>query len=236
MRKDKAEKIIGVKKGQLTILSIAPSICKDRRTCVKVKCDCGTEKIIPLSRFNAGTKSCGCLHTKMIVERNTSHGKSSHPLYNIWSLLKSRCYSPQNKSFHNYGGRGVVVCDEWVNDFNSFYNWAIANGWERGLEIDKDIRAKELGIDSLIYSPEMCCFVTGKVNCNSKRNNHLVEYEGRKYTITELAEFHGLTYNKIRSRLKAGWDIKRTLFTPIGPTGKKYNRQPEIKYAFGFIG
>jgi len=96
----------------------------------------------------------------MSIEKSIS--LITHPLYQVWAGIKDRCYNTNCKTFNRYGGRGVVICEEWKNNFKKFYDWAINNGWEQGLEIDKDVKAKELGIPPLLYSPEMCCFVTKK--------------------------------------------------------------------------
>lgn len=85
---------------------------------------------------------------------NKTHGLNDHPLYRKWNGFKTRCYNKNNPKYHRYGGRGVIVCNEWVNNFKAFYDWAILNGWEEGLQIDKDIKAHKLGKEGLIYSPE----------------------------------------------------------------------------------
>lgn len=71
------------------------------------------------------------------------HGLSKHPLHNVWHGIKCRCYGKSSKGYNNYGALGVIMCDEWKNNFKSFYDWAISNGWEKGLQIDKDIKAKK---------------------------------------------------------------------------------------------
>lgn len=79
-------------------------------------------------------KSCGCLKHE---PSNFTHLKTKHPLYRKWSGMKVRCYSKKDKRYNRYGGRGITICDEWLNDFQSFYDWAISTGWEEGLTIDR---------------------------------------------------------------------------------------------------
>lgn len=162
------------------------------------KCSCGIEKEIFEYSVNKGTViSCGCYHK----ERTFKHGLRDHTLYSVWSKMKHRCDCESANKYYNYGGRGVIVCQEWANDFMSFFNWAIANGWQEGLQLDKDIIPKNKGIEAKLYSPETCCFVTPKVNNNSKRNNRYIEYNGEIKTITEWSEIYGVTVHALRRRI-----------------------------------
>lgn len=123
--------------GKLTVVGFSHFISGSRSywTC---KCECGNTKIISLHNLRTGdTKSCGCIHKKQLIARNESHKLSRHPLYGIWIGMKKRCYNPNTEFYYCYGGIGVIICDEWLNDFKAFYNWAIANGWKKGLSIDR---------------------------------------------------------------------------------------------------
>src|SRR5687768_3932019 len=123
--------------GRLTIIvDDFLEICGART--VIAKCECGKEKRLRLGRLKNGTtKSCGCLQKELQSNRRKTHGLTKHPLYNIRTNIIRRCYNPANDNFGNYGGRGVRVCDEWFNDFKAFYDWAIANGWRKGLQVDR---------------------------------------------------------------------------------------------------
>ena len=106
-----------------------------------------------------------------------------------------------------------MVSDEWKNDFKSFYDWCMANGWRRGLEIDKDIKG-----NGLIYSSEMCCIVTRKENANKKRSNVILTVDGISKTAAQWADISGINGGIIRGRVRAGWDHKRAVFyKPIKP-------------------
>lgn len=112
------------------------------------KCKCGKEVICRVSGLSCGkTTHCGC-KIKRVKYLNRA-------LYEVWKGMKARCRDKNNISYKRYGGKGVKVCEEWENDFVLFYNWAMKNGWEKGLQVDKDI----IG-NGLLYSPEMCCIVT----------------------------------------------------------------------------
>jgi|FLOH01.1.fsa_nt_gi hypothetical protein len=90
-------------------------------------------------------------------------GVQKHQLYKVWDAMVQRCTNPNASSYKDYGGRGVTVCDEWLNSSSTFIQWAEANNWKHGLQIDKDKLSMELGITP-IYSPETCCFLTPSEN------------------------------------------------------------------------
>jgi len=102
------------------------------------QCDCGNKKVAIRHHLKCGnTRSCGCLKYEVVNKGNTRHGLKDEKLYGVWNSIKNRCYNPHVEAYHNYGGRGVEVCDKWKNDFLSFYNWAMSNGYKKGLSIDR---------------------------------------------------------------------------------------------------
>src|SRR5262245_3167077 len=97
----------------------------------------------------------------------TVHGYGGHPLYNVWAGMKRRCNDPETVGYGNYGGRGITICREWSESVKAFIEWCLANGWKRGLTIDrKDNNGP--------YAPWNCRFITVKKNCNNKRTNTLL--------------------------------------------------------------
>lgn len=181
---------------------------------VRCKCDCGNIIKIRLTSITSGqSKSCGCLtkETNTRVKQRTTHGLHAHPLYDIFSSIKQRCYDQNCPAYPNYGGRGVVICDEWLKDFKLFYNWAITHGWRRGLEIDKDIKAMKLGIPPLLYSPEMCSIVTTEINCNSRRTTVFVELNGERMSLTTACKQLGITRCRIDDRMKKGMSFEEAV-------------------------
>lgn len=130
------------------------------------KCICGNEKELSEGHVkNGGTKSCGCYRKEKIFK----HGLRNHPLYAVWLQMNFRCTSIKCPEYNLYGGRGVTVCKEWDTDFINFYNWCLGNGWRKGLQLDKDIKALKLGVTPILYSPEFCSFVTPKDNLQNTR-------------------------------------------------------------------
>jgi hypothetical protein len=158
-----------------------------------------------------------------------THGLSKHNLYSIYNNIIARCYDTKAVNYGRYGGVGVTVCDEWKDDFVSFYNWCMANGWKPGLQIDKDI----IG-NSLIYSPNMCCIVTREENNQAfKKSSNILEYKGVRKTIAKWAVDLNVKASTLYARSSAGWDSIRIFETPF--ISNSQNQIPEIKYAFGFI-
>lgn len=92
------------------------------------------------------------------------HKRNKNPLYSVWNGIRHRCYNPKCKSYQNYGAKGVTMCNDWLNSFDNFVEWAINNGWKKGMHIDKDIKSKQLQIYPPIYSPETCLIVSPKIN------------------------------------------------------------------------
>jgi hypothetical protein len=141
-----------MKYNQLTILKYIGYVKQNH--IFQVQCDCKykTIKNIRLSDIKAKnnpTKSCGKCQGKHLM-RHTR-------IYNTWRHMKARCYNTNNKSYHSYGGRGIKVCDEWLDDFMSFYNWAMANGYTDKLTIDR------INVDGN-YEPDNCQWITRSEN------------------------------------------------------------------------
>jgi hypothetical protein len=138
--------------------------------------------------------------------------------------MMARCYSPKCKAYKHYGGRGVIVCEDWVNDYNKFLNWAIENGWQDGLVLDKDINGS-----GMIYSPENCCFVTQKQNMRATRKSHKVEYNGEIVLLIDLCEKLGLNCVIVRARIKKnGMSLEDAISRPTG-VGHKSIRYKKFK-------
>ena len=100
---------------------------------LQCKCVCGKIKNVFFFHINNGrSKSCGCQR-----KCSKTHGLSNHPIYYVWSSMKARCYDKNRERYNDWGGRGIRLSDEWKNDFKKFYDWAICNGYRKGLQIDR---------------------------------------------------------------------------------------------------
>lgn len=157
--------IKGMVFGRLTVLYALPSYTSksgNKRTIWMCRCVCG--KLVKAGTMNMKNRShisCGCYRDEVGVPMK-SHGKSETKLYAIWSSIKSRCQNKKSNNYDYYGGRGITVCIEWLDSFTSFYDWAMRNGYEENLEIDRINNSGN-------YDPSNCRWVTHKVNCNNRR-------------------------------------------------------------------
>lgn len=185
------------------------------------QCICGKEVKVAINNAKTGKqRSCGCLRGKMSVESKNSHGLAKHPLFRIWVDMKNRCENKNATNYFRYGGAGIFICDEWRKDFINFYNWAINNGWKKGLRLDKDKIPYELGIVNKSYCPEYCCFITHKENCNYRKSNKLITFNGVTKTMGQWSEQLGFNEDVLYNRFKYKWSIERALTTPVRISGK----------------
>lgn len=134
---------------------------------IKCICTCGTITTPTVKNFiNGISKSCGCVRTNILISRNTKYFNNNICIANIYKGILKRCYNSKSKDYKNYGGRGVIMCQEWKNDYQKFLDWCLSNGYKKGLELDKD----KIG-SGLIYSPTTCCFLTRSENAKYKRTS-----------------------------------------------------------------
>lgn len=197
----KFKDISGQKFGRLTALHrLHNTKGKTKWLCV---CDCGNLKEIYLEYLTRGdTRSCGCLHDE---GNHKTHGKRHTRIYKIWADMKKRCYNVNSKSYPNYGGRDIVVCSEWLNDFMAFYNWSVLHGYADNLTIDR------INVNGN-YEPNNCRWVTVKQQCRNKRNNRRYTINGVIHCLSEWCEILGLNFTTVYSRLYLqGKNIKEAL-------------------------
>lgn len=141
-----------------------------KRTFWLCRCDCGIERPVEGKHVRYGTsKSCGCLCLEINSRRlkgnnlGYKHGLEKHPLRAIWKAMLQRCYNPKNKFYKNYGGRGINACYEWSGSLPQFYEWALKNGWQKGLSIDR------INNDGN-YEPKNCRWITIAENSRRRKS------------------------------------------------------------------
>lgn len=203
----KALDLVGKKFNRLLVLKKA--FRKNQKVMWECKCDCGNITYVNTFYLTGNkVRSCGCLHKEQLIERNTTHNQRHTKLYETWKKMKDRCANPNATQYNNYGGRGITVCDEWKNDFQPFYNWAMDNGYQEGLTIDR--------IDNDgNYCPQNCRWISLKEQQRNKSSNRVIFYKGEKHCLSEWCELLNLKYSTISGRLRKNWSIEQAFETPI---------------------
>lgn len=197
--------------GKLVVLERAEN--RGKHTMWKCKCDCGNYTITGSNELTTGiTKSCGCLKFE---RRNSTHNLSKTRLYRIWSKMKDRCLRENNPAYKWYGGRGIEVCDEWLNDFVNFYNWSIKNGYVDGLSIDRiDVNGN--------YEPSNCKWIPLKEQALNTRTTKFLTYKGETKTVSEWCEITGLKRTTLLNRIRIGYSPEECFEVPLcSRRGKK---------------
>jgi hypothetical protein len=148
---------------------------------------------------------------------NYKHGMRHTRIYNIWRSMRQRCLNPNAINFKNYGGKGISVCDEW-NDFTVFAKWAMENGYQDSLTIDRlDVNGN--------YEPSNCRWATQKAQQNNKTSNRVIEMDGISHTLSEWSAITGVKVATIWARLNSGWSAERTLLEPVTIGKNQYTRR-----------
>lgn len=196
--------LTGQRFGRLVVIERADNSA-DGRARWLCGCDCGQSKTVLGEHLKKGrTKSCGCAKSESSSKRFKKHGGRNSKLYRIWSNMKDRCNNPDCKVYSDYGGRGIKVCKEWIDDFSAFQKWALANGYKEGLTIDRKDNDKG-------YSPDNCRWTDRKIQGNNKRNCRYITYKGQRKTVAEWSEITGIPHETLLYRLNHGWETERIL-------------------------
>lgn len=152
------------------------------------ECECGNLKEIPIRSVRSeNAKSCGCYAREQRLKASIKHGYSKHPLYGVWENMKARCFRENNKTYKNYGGRGITICDEWLSA-KAFCEWGISNGYEEGLHLDRINNNGD-------YCPENCHFI------KQSQNNGVGKRRKKK---DNTSGFIGVYWHKSKEK----WDAK----------------------------
>ena len=187
---------------------------KNKRNEIMWLCECQCEnktKVIISGALlrNGTTKSCGCLNrelsSKRTILRNTKHNQSHTKLYRTWNDMRQRTENPKREDYKNYGARNIHICNEWL-DFTAFKNWALENGYQEGLTIER----KDVNGD---YCPENCCWIPFEKQAQNKRNTVKIEYAGEILTLKEWSIKLGINLNTLKTRYYRGYPIEKILKT-----------------------
>jgi hypothetical protein len=202
--------LTGQKFARLTVTGRAPNN-KFNQTAWFCVCDCGTRSVVNAHSLRGGkTRSCGCLNSEVVAaacrKRNTTHGESRSSENIAWLAMKERTCNPNFKQHHNYGGRGIRVCERWLNSFDNF----LADMGRKPSPKHSLDRIDPNGN----YSPENCRWATVAEQANNRTNNRFVEAFGERMTIIQWSRKTGVGRHNISNRLKAGWTPEQAVMTP----------------------
>lgn len=205
-----AENLIGRKFGRLTVIERAENY-KNGSTRWLCRCECGKELILLRSSIVSGhTKSCGCYSRDYHRETRYKHGGVNTRLYSIYKNVKARCYQPTARHYDCYGGRGISVCDEWLeeNGFENFKTWALGNGYADNLTLDR--------IDpNGNYEPSNCRWITRKEQGNNRRNTIYIVINGNTKPLAIWCDEYGIDKGTAYGRYKRGWKPEDIFTKPI---------------------
>ena len=175
------------------------------------KCDCGRVVTTVLSEVVRGkSKSCGCFRHESLVASHTTHGMSFSPEYRSWVEMKRRCYNHKSIGWKNYGGRGITVCERWINNFKAFLDDMGLQPF--GTSIDR--------IDSNgPYCNENCRWATAREQGSNRKSNRLLTMWGFTFTLGKWAAMYGLNKSTLLARVNRGWSLSKALTAPVKKFG-----------------
>ena len=201
--------LVGQHFGRLTVIRKHSKSNARKQALWECECSCGSENvvIVPTTSLRKEiTRSCGCLRKETTIDRNNTHGLTNTPEYGVWCRIKNRCYNEKEKSYHDYGGRGITMCDEWKESFEAFYR---DMGPRPSPEHSIDRRDNNKG-----YSKENCRWATLVEQANNRRDNLYFDFDGDRKTLTEWCREFGLNYNRIRYLiLKKGISFEDAIYS-----------------------
>lgn len=180
---------------------------KNRQAMWRCACDCGNLTTVRLDCLkNSNTRSCGCLHDEVIANKRRTHNKSCTRTFHIWQGMKNRCSNPSYCKYHLYGGKGVKVCDRWLESFQNFYD--DMGEAPAGMSIDR--------IDgSGNYEPENCRWATSQQQAENTSRAVLITFNGKTQNRKQWANDIGIGDKTLEGRLKHGWSIEKALTQPV---------------------
>ena len=204
---------IGKQFGNLTILEIFyKHIYNQNVTFSKCKCKCGKIKDIRFNSIRMGhTTSCGCLRKETCKNINLSHNLSNTPEYRAWMSMKQRCLNSKNEKYPHYGGRGIKICQRWIDSFENFL-------LDVGLKPSSKHSLDRKNVDGN-YTPKNCHWATAKEQGRNKQKTIYAELNGRTKSLLEWCEIYNVAYDRVRIRVLRGMDVSKAL-----TMRKYYNR------------
>jgi hypothetical protein len=216
MAKNNSEEILGTRFGRLVVVGFQKKKPPNRGWSWVCRCDCGNTHIAsPNDIRNGKIKSCGCYHreaSKKRAQKFENDVYSNKRLYSIYNGIKKRCYSCNEPRYRDYGARGIIMCDIWIDKecgFDNFVTWSNANGYDDTKSIDRiDVNGN--------YEPSNCRWISMKEQNLNKRCTKWVDYNGEHIQLKILCDRYKLKYDAIHNRIyNLGWSVNDAIEIPL---------------------
>lgn len=203
--------LTGKKFGRLTVLKRVEKLSNGHSKWLCI-CDCGNIRVA----FDTNLKksyevSCGCVRREKYISEAKYKGASKDDLYKIWASMIKRCYNPKATNYPYYGGRGIRVCDDWIDKKNGYFlfkGWALTHGYEEGLSIER------VNYDG-DYTPDNCTWIPRKEQMKNTRRTHKLTYKGRTMCLTDWAIELNMNRGTLTDRLARGMTVEEAFETPV---------------------
>jgi hypothetical protein len=202
----KYQDLIGKKFGMLLVIERLEN-SKSNKTVYRCLCDCGkTKDVLSINLKEEQTISCGCIRKS----KNPNYKKVARSLnyikeYRAWKGIRARCYNNKNKKYLSYGGRGIIVCDRWIDSYKNFLQ-------DMGICPDESKSIERIDNNGN-YEPSNCRWATIDEQANNRRTNVFITYNNETLTLAQWGKKIGVSGSTIAHRLKIGWSIEKTLTT-----------------------
>lgn len=198
--------LTGTHFGRLTVIKLNHK-GKTGASFWKCECSCGDETVVAAIHLRSGhTKSCGCLKNEGgKIKHGATVGREPSKEYRSWAAMKTRCLNPNSPKFPIYGGRGIRICERWINSFENFVA-------DIGLAPSPNHTVDRINTNGN-YEPSNCKWSTAKEQANNTRCNSFVEWNGERLTKTQWADRIGITSGSLDERLES-WPLEKALTTP----------------------
>jgi hypothetical protein len=210
--------LVGQRFSRLTVLEFSHSWFdkkgRPKKAIWKCLCDCGTIKDVVGGGLTSGkTQSCGCLNRENTSKTFKTHGMTGSKEHAIWKAMRQRCINPNDAGYEKYGGRGIAVCERWMESFENFY--ADMSDKPPGKSLDRIDNEGD-------YCPENCRWADDIEQANNKRNTVWIPFDGKTLTFTGWSKETGLPRTTIVDRYYKGWSAEKIVTTPKSdPHSKK---------------
>lgn len=196
----------GQRYGRLTAIAFYDRDIKGEAYWVAL-CDCGRVTVVRGSHLGSGNvQSCGCFCSESSSMRARTHGMSDRQGYESWAGMKRRCLNSKSKAYPLYGGRGITICDRWVNSLETFLK--DMGPCPEGYTLERKNNDGN-------YEPNNCVWGTRTAQANNRRSSRFLTLNGKTMTVSEWSVETGIHHSAIHLRLKRGWSVEEALMTPL---------------------